>query len=73
MLGIHDLAKQMLAAGFTGQGLWDESKAQDYIIMAAANPEVEQELPPSGFGFWRACHHQFKIWKARRMLGLPER
>jgi hypothetical protein len=54
---IHELAKEMLANGFTGQGLRDEQKSYNYIILAAANPEVEQELPPSGLKFWSACQH----------------
>ena len=70
MKGIHELAKEMLAQGYQGQGLWDEPKAQNYIILAAANPEVELELPPSGFNFWKACAFHFKIWKARKTLGL---
>jgi hypothetical protein len=52
-MGIHELAKQMVSDGYVGQGLNNEEKAADYIVMAADDPNVEQVLPPSGFGFWK--------------------
>jgi hypothetical protein len=66
---IHELAKTMLADGFVGQGMRDEKKAEDYILMAADNPNVEHELPPTGFKFWQAANFFFKVFKARRNFG----
>ena len=63
--GIHELAKLMLSEGYTGQGMWHEEKAADFIYMAADNPNVEGELPESGFLFWKAARFRFKLWKAR--------
>jgi hypothetical protein len=63
---IHELAKLMIAEGFIGQGMRHEEKAADYIYMAADNPEVENELPQSGFYFWDAARFRFKVWKARK-------
>lgn len=63
---IHKLAQEMIAVGFRGQGMRDEANAEDFICMAADNPRVEEELPPSGFAFWRAAEFRYKVWKARK-------
>ena len=68
---IHELAKTMLIEGFVGQGMRDEKKAEDYILMAADNPNVEKELPASGFKFFEAAHFFFKVFKARKRFGKP--
>jgi hypothetical protein len=65
---IHELAKIMMSEGFTGQGMRHEEKASDFIMMAAANPNVENELPESGFAFWRAARFRFQLWKAKKTL-----
>jgi hypothetical protein len=72
-MSIHKLAKQMVSEGYFGQGLGNEERAEDYILLAAANPNVEEELPPKGFTFWKYCEWQHKVWKARKILGLPEK
>jgi hypothetical protein len=51
--------------------MWHEEKAADYILMAADNPEVEGELPESGFNFWKAARFKFKLWKAKKRLNHP--
>jgi hypothetical protein len=67
-IGIHELAKTMLDDGFTGQGMRN-SQAEDYILMAADNPNVERELPESGFKFWQSAAFYFKLFKARKKFG----
>jgi hypothetical protein len=64
--GIHESAKRMLANGYKGQGLNDEVRAHDYIVLAADNPAVEDELNEQGFAFWRACTFQFRVWMAHK-------
>ena len=71
-MGIYDLARQMVAEGYFGQGMDHEEKAKMYIIMAADNPKVEEELPPSGFNFWGACEFRYKVWKTRKRFGQPD-
>jgi len=70
-ISIHELAKQMEAAGFTGQGMRNPEQARNYIMMAADNPNVEAELPESGIKFWKACCFAYGVWKARTKRGLP--
>ena len=69
---IHELAKQMLKDDFVGQGMRETEKAEDYIYLAADNPDVEEELPEAGFAFWKAADFQYRIWKARRNRGASE-
>jgi len=61
----------MLAAGFAGQGMREQPKAEMYILLAADNPNVESELPEQGLRFWAACDFQYRVWQARQRLGLP--
>jgi hypothetical protein len=68
MTKIHELAKLMIAEGFTGQGMRNK-KAADYICMAADNPDVENDLPQTGFSFWRFAEFYFRLWKARKKFG----
>jgi hypothetical protein len=63
---IHEKAKEMLRAGFTGQGTRYPDKSETYILLAADNPDVESDLPESGFMFWKACEFQYRIWQARK-------
>ena len=70
---IHELAKLMIAEGFIGQGMRNEEKAADFIYMAADNPDVENELPETGFRFWRFAEFYFKRWKARKKFGDNDR
>jgi len=67
-ISIHELAKTMLSDGFVGQGLLNP-QAEDYILMAADNPNVENELPPSGFKFFQAAYYSYKVFKARKKFG----
>jgi hypothetical protein len=66
--GIHELAKKMLAEGYRGQEMEDPERAEKYILLAAADPNVERGLPIRGFGFWDACHFNYRVWKARQKL-----
>jgi hypothetical protein len=66
---IYKLANEMVNEGFKGQGMNNEENAEDYILMAADNPHVEEELPESGWSFWRACEFAYRRWKARRDRG----
>ena len=70
-ISIHELAKEMEAAGFTGQGMKNPEQAYSYIMMAADNPNVEAELPEPGLKFWKACLFQYRVWQARKKRGLP--
>jgi hypothetical protein len=63
---IHELAKQMMDDGYTGEGMNFKIKAFNYILLAADDPNVESELPESGFRFWGAARFQYKLWKARQ-------
>ena len=65
---IHALAKLMVAEGFVGQGMQNEEKAGTYICAAADDPDVEAELPPRGFEFWKFARLSFKFWRARKKL-----
>jgi hypothetical protein len=65
---IHERAKQMLADGYVGQ-LMNHPNAEDYILLAAAEPDVESRLPITGFGFWKVCDYKYRVWKARIKLG----
>ena len=68
-ISIHDLAKTMLNAGFVGQGMRNPQRAEDYIMMAADNPNVENELPESGVRFFESAYFFFKLFKARKKFG----
>jgi len=70
-INIHELAKEMEAAGFTGQGMRTPEIAHNYIMMAAENPDIETELPEAGFRFWKACRFAFRVWQVRTKRGLP--
>jgi len=66
---IYKWARKAVEIGFKGQGMREVDKAEDYIIMAADNPNVEDELPESGVAFWKAAVFAMKRWKARKALG----
>lgn len=61
-LGIHEWAGRMVAAGYHGQGMKDEDQARIYILMAAEDRNVENELPEAGIRFWKAAIFQFRYW-----------
>ena len=63
--GIYELANEMIAEGFTGQGMRDEENASDYIYMAADNPDVENELPERGFAFWKSAKFHYRKWRMK--------
>jgi hypothetical protein len=70
-ISIHELAKEMEAAGFTGQGMRNPEQARNYIMMAADDPNVEAEVPEAGIKWWRVCHFAYRVWQARTKRGLP--
>jgi hypothetical protein len=63
--GIYELANEMIEEGFLGQGMRDEENASDYIKMAADNPSVEDELPESGFAFWKSAKFHYRKWRMK--------
>lgn len=65
-LGVHDWARRMVAAGYHGQGMKDEEQARIYILMAAEDRNVEDDLPEAGFRFWKAAIFQFRYWSHRQ-------
>jgi hypothetical protein len=68
---VHERAKQMLADGYIGQNM-DHPHAEDFIYLAADDPDVEKKLPERGIGFWRWCDLKYRAWKARDRLDRPE-
>ena len=67
---VHALANDMVSQRFFGEDMDKPENARKYIILAADNPNVEDELPEEGWRFWRAAEFQFRMWKAERRLGL---
>jgi hypothetical protein len=68
---IHERAKQMLADGYVGQLLDSPGRAEEYILIAADDPNVESHLPVTGFGFWKVCDYKYRVWKARQRFKRP--
>jgi len=68
---IHETAKKMVADGFFGQGMYNPEKSEEYILLAADDPDVESKLPVSGFSFWESCEWSWRVWKARQRFGRP--
>jgi hypothetical protein len=68
---IHELAQQMEADGFTGQGMRTPEQAHGYIMLAADDPDIEAKLPELGLKFWTACYWSYRMWQARKKRGLP--
>jgi len=68
---IHELAQQMEADGFTGQGMRNPEQAHGYIMLAADDPDIEAKLPEPGIAFWKACYWSYRMWQARMKRGLP--
>jgi hypothetical protein len=69
LFGIHDLANVMLDCGYTGEDL-ESPMAEDYIVLAAQDPDVESDLPERGFKFWKTARLKFQVWLARQERGL---
>jgi len=44
----HALANEMIANNWFGQSMWDPETAEEYILMAAANPNIANELNQKG-------------------------
>jgi len=65
---ICQLARESLGFDppFEGQNMDRQDNAKDYIYMAAENPRVASELPPSGLAFWRAAALGYKRWRTRK-------
>ena len=70
---IHALANQMVKDGWFGESMLDPGNAEDYILMAAANANIANELPEAGLRFWRACKFRYELDRARKMFGRPPR
>jgi hypothetical protein len=70
---IHALANEMIATKWSALSMYDPEKALDFIVMAAANPNIADELPPKGLAFWRAAKFHFDLDRARAKFGLPAR
>jgi hypothetical protein len=60
--GIYECAKRFVAEGYLGQNMREHDKAAMYIRLAADNPNVEDELPESGFGFWKSARFHYRVW-----------
>ena len=52
-INIHETAKLMVADGFYGQNMRNPSRCEEYILIAANDPDIERKLPPRGFSFGR--------------------
>jgi hypothetical protein len=63
----------MIEAGWYGQTMADPDVAENYILLAANNVSIANELPEAGFRFWRACKFQYDLDKARKKFGRPPR
>jgi len=70
---IHALANQMVKDGWFGGSMSDPGIAEDYILMAAANSNIANELPEAGLRFWRAAKFRYELDRARKMFGRPPR
>ena len=68
---IHALANQMVKDKWFGGSMLDPGIAEDYILMAAANPNIANELPEAGLRFWRAAKFRYELDRARKMFGRP--
>jgi hypothetical protein len=60
------LARRFKRDGFSGQGMRDQHRAAAYIGLAADNPRVMDELPPSGTAFWKSAEFHYRLWKQER-------
>jgi len=70
---IHALANQMVKDGWFGGSMSDPGIAEDYILMAAANSNIANELPEAGLRFWRAAKFRYELDRARKKFGRPPR
>jgi hypothetical protein len=68
---IHKLANQMVKEEWFGQSMDRADVAEDYIILAAANPDIANESPEAGLRFWRAAKFQHDLDKARKQFNRP--
>jgi hypothetical protein len=68
---IHETAKEMVANDYFGQNMLNPEKAENYILLAAYDPDVERKLPTAGFSFWETCEFRYRLWKARRHFNRP--
>jgi hypothetical protein len=69
----HVLANQMIKDGWFGDSMWEPETAEEYILMAAANPNIANELNPKGLKFWRAAKFRFEADMARKKFNRPPR
>jgi hypothetical protein len=69
----HTLANDMIKVGWFGDSMWEPETAEEYILMAGANPNIANELPPAGLKFWRAAKFRFEADMARKKFNRPPR
>jgi hypothetical protein len=69
----HVLANEMIKAGWFGDSMWNPETAEEYILMAAANPNIVNELPQAGLRFWKAAKFRHDADRAREKFGRPPR
>jgi len=70
---IHALANRMVKDGWYGETMRDPATVMDYILLAASNPNIANELPETGLRFWRAAKFRYEADRARKMFGQPPR
>jgi hypothetical protein len=68
-VNIHDLAKCMLSDGFVGQGMQNPETSEDYILLAADDPDVDSKLPEARRSFWQRAYYHYKVFLARKRFG----
>src|SRR2546430_15489975 len=70
---IHALANEMIKNGWFGDSMWEPETAEEYILMAAANQNITNELNQKGLKFWRAARFRFEADMARKKFNRPPR
>lgn len=70
---IHDLARGMVTNNWFGQSMWAPETAEDYILTAAANPNIGNELSQAGLRFWKVAKFRYEVDRAREKFGRPPR
>src|SRR5262245_60397593 len=70
---LHALANEMMANNWYGESMWEPEQAEEYVLMAAANPNIANELPQAGLKFWRAAKFRYEADMARKKFNRPPR
>ena len=69
----HVLANEMIKVGWFGDSMWEPETAEEYILMAGANPNIAKELPQTGLKIWKAAKFRYEADIARRKFNRPPR